>query len=246
MICGFMPVSLADYPGLVAATAFVYGCNFRCPYCHNSGILGAGVLSRKNPDFAEGPVRFYRNEEITGYLSSRKKLIDGLCITGGEPTLWKGLKAFAADVKALGLRVKLDTNGSRPDVLEEMIENRLVDYVAMDIKAPIPKYGQFIMDEGDIENVKRSVKILMDHSASGGNPDYEFRTTVHERILGMDDIELMGRWLSGAKRYVLQAYRYSPEVLDADFCGTKPCSPEFLEQSKALVSRYVAEILIRS
>lgn len=245
MICGFMPVSLLDYPGLVAATAFVYGCNFRCPYCHNSGILGQGVVQPESPRFADAHVRFCRNEEIIGYLSSRKNLIDGLCITGGEPTLWNGLKEFAADVKALGFRIKLDTNGSRPDLLEEMIENRLVDYVAMDIKAPIHKYRQFAADEADIENVKLSVKILMDNGASGGYPEYEFRTTVHEMILGPDDIESIGMWISGAKRFVLQGYRYSPQVLNAQFCGKKPCSPEFLEKSKAIISGYVKEVLIR-
>jgi pyruvate formate lyase activating enzyme len=240
MICDFMPVSLVDYPGCVAATVFVAGCNFRCPYCHNSSIIGGtGSLLHDSPGG-------YEPGGIIDCLADRKKLIDGICITGGEPTLWQGLKDFAAAIKAEGFKVKLDTNGSRPEVLREILEQGLVDYVAMDVKAPVYMYSLFAPDEEDILNVQKSVDIIMLHGDFGGKIDYEFRTTVHEKILGLHDIEEIGRWLSGAKRYVLQGYKYSPGVLDEDFCGTKPCDVTFLKKASAVISKHFKEVLIRS
>ncbi|MCR4429679.1 MAG: anaerobic ribonucleoside-triphosphate reductase activating protein [Tepidanaerobacteraceae bacterium] len=256
MICDFMPVSLADYPGCVAATVFVWGCNFRCPYCHNSSIIRSESGFPYNPayegeelnasfEMQNAPGR-YAQGEVIGYLAAKKKLIDGICITGGEPTLWPDLKNFAAAIKALGFKVKLDTNGSRPGVLRDILEQGLADYVAMDVKAPIYRYSLFAPDEKDILNVQKSVDIIMLHGAFGGKIDYEFRTTVHEKILELHDIEEIGRWLSGAKRYVLQGYKYSPGVLDEDFCGTKPCGVTFLKEASAVVAKHFEEVLIRS
>jgi len=257
MICDFMPVSVADYPGNVAATIFISGCNFRCPYCHNSSIIehnsGFAGLSRRPKDETAGSygpdenaAAYLKHEEIIDYLEERKKLIDGVCITGGEPTLWPGLKGLMSEIKALGFKVKLDTNGTRPRILEELMEEGLADYVAMDIKAPVYKYRLFALDEKDILNVQKSAEVILSHGAPGGKTDYEFRTTVHGKILGFRDLEEIGRWLSGAKRYVLQGYKHSPEVLDQDFCGTRPCDVSFLNEARTVLSKYFQEVLIRS
>lgn len=257
MICDFMPVSVADYPGNVAATIFISGCNFRCPYCHNSSIIGyksgfAGLNHIRKDETesrygtGENASGYLKHEEIIDYLEERKKLIDGVCITGGEPTLWPGLKGLMSEIKALGFKVKLDTNGTRPMVLEELMEEGLIDYVAMDIKAPVYKYRLFALDERDILSVQKSVDVIMFYGAPGGKIDYEFRTTVHEKILGFRDLEEIGRWLSGAKRYALQGYKHSSEVLDEDFCGTKPCDVSFLNQVKTVISKYFKEVSIRS
>jgi pyruvate formate lyase activating enzyme len=227
MIYDFIPVSFIDYPGKIAATVFVSGCNFRCPYCHNSSLISVkeGICDKT---------------DIFKYLKNRKGRIDGICITGGEPTLWKGLKNFIERVKALDLCVKLDTNGSRAEKLKELINEDLIDYIAMDIKAPLNKYGFFSNNESDISNVKQSVEIIK-NSGKG----YEFRTTVNEKILSIEDFISISKWLSPAKRYVLQGYKYNDDVLDKKLCGTKPCKTEFLEKIKKIFESNVQEVLIR-
>lgn len=229
MIYDMMPVSVADYPGIVAATVFVSGCNFKCPYCHNSSIINTAV---------EGLID---EKDITGYLVKRKGLIDGVCVTGGEPTLWPGLAEFIEKVKGMGLKIKLDTNGARPVVIKKLLAQNSVDYIAMDIKSPLKKYGLFVNDENDIPRIKESADIIM-----GSGIKYEFRTTVHQKILDMDDFEEIGRWLSGAPRYVIQGYKYSDDVLDKEFCGSTPCDIHYLEDIKNLISSYFGEVLIRA
>lgn len=228
MIYDYMPVSTVDYPGKIATTIFISGCNFRCPYCHNGSIV-----------FAK-PAR-YKADDILRYLMSRKNLIDGVCITGGEPTLWKGLKSLMALIKSSGFSVKLDTNGSRPDVLEEIIAENMVDYIAMDVKAPIEGYRAFLIRYSDEEKIRRSVEIIK----KATNIDYEFRTTVHPKLLSIDDIRKIGIWLKGSKKYVLQGYRYSPDVLDPEFCGKGYCDSAYLEKAKEAVVEYFDNVEIR-
>lgn len=228
MIYDFIPVSLVDFPGKISATAFISGCNFKCPYCHNSWLIPVREGIRDEKDFFK-------------YLKSRTGLIDGVAITGGEPTLWKGLKDFIKDIKSLKFSVKLDTNGSRPDALKELIDDGLIDYIAMDIKAPINKYGIFAKNESDIDKIKESVEII-----KNSHTDYEFRTTVNDKILCLEDFILISKWLSGSKRYVLQAYKYSNDVLDRKISGAKACNPEFLKQIKEMMANKIEEILIRA
>lgn len=229
MIYDLMPVSMADYPGHVAATIFVSGCNFCCPYCHNSSLIKA---------VDEGRI----SEEISlSYLIKRSNLLDGVCITGGEPTLWGGLEGFIKRIKEIGFKVKLDTNGARPEVLKRLISGGLVDYVAMDIKAPLNKYHFFVKDKSDILRVNKSAELLMSSGLG-----YEFRTTVHEKLLNVDDFEEIGEWLKGAERYVIQGYKYSDDILNKDFCGVSPCSIDYLEHIKRKVERYFGEVLIRA
>jgi len=228
-IYDFMPVSLSDYPGVVACTVFLPGCNFRCPYCHNGPL----VLERP-----EGRVP---ESVLFDYLEKRRKLVDGVCVTGGEPTLWNDLGAFLEKLKGKGLKVKLDTNGSRPDALKEFLKDGLVDYVAVDIKAPPAGYALFTERKEDVEGVIKTVELL-----KVSQVEYEFRTTVHEKILSLEDIKAIAWWLSGAKRYTLQGYRYSEGVLDVDFCGKKPCDRAFLEKAMEEISEHFAEVLVRN
>ncbi|SHM66878.1 pyruvate formate lyase activating enzyme [Caldanaerovirga acetigignens] len=229
LIYDFMPVSLSDYPGVVACTVFLPGCNFRCPYCHNGPLVKQCIGGKVSESI------------LFEYLEKRRNLVDGVCITGGEPTLWSDLGEFLKELKNRGLKVKLDTNGSQPEIVKELIQKGLVDYVAVDIKASPEKYSLFTKYKEHIEGVLKTVELVKTSSV-----DYEFRTTVHERILSLEDIKAIARWLSGAKRYVLQGYRYSEGVIDPEFCGKKPCDKAFLERAKEEISEYFGEIVIRS
>jgi pyruvate formate lyase activating enzyme len=227
MIYDLMPVTLADYPGKVAATVFVSGCNFRCPYCHNSSLIKVQPPRRTAND-------------ILDYLSHRRHLLDGICITGGEPTLWDGLKDFIVSVKSEGLAVKLDTNGSRPDVLADLLNKGFLDYIAIDIKAPLTKYGDFVVLQEDIFNVKKSINIIM-----GSDIEYEFRTTVNQNLMRAEDFIDIANCIAGARKYVLQPYKYSDGVLNKYICGTKPCDPDFLKQAKADIINLLPSTVIR-
>lgn len=220
-IRGLQKISLLDYPGKIAAIVWVGGCNYRCPFCYNRDL----VLNPQNlPKISE--------EEVLGYLAGRREWIDGLEITGGEPTLQEDLPEFLKKVKELGFSTKLDTNGSNPEVLERLIRENLVDYVAMDVKAPLnqEKYSRAIglpvESQGIIEQVKRSISILV-----GSNGiDYEFRTTVVPGLLDREDILLIAEELRGAKKYCLQQYKRDTPLVDETFRTITPYSIKELEE----------------
>jgi len=184
---GLQKTTLVDYPGKIAATVFTIGCNFRCPYCHNPELV-LPSLTQMQPKLTE--------EEILDFLAEKNKFLEALCITGGEPTLNPDLKDFIKKVKALGYLVKLDTNGSLPKVLKDLIDNRLVDYVAMDIKAPPEKYNLLTLGDISIEKIQESIDIL-----KKGKVDYEFRTTVAPILLEEEDILKIANWIKPAKTY---------------------------------------------
>ena len=179
MISGLQKMTLLDYPGKVACTVFLQGCNFRCPFCHNSDLLG-----KEGPETI--PV-----ETLMTFLKKRVGLLDAVCITGGEPTLQKDLGSLIRQIKALGFLVKLDTNGSRPQVLKALVEEGLVDYVAMDIKNSPSRYGETVgLPNMELSGVEESIRYLLeDHVA------YEFRTTVAEELHDEASMEEMGAWL---------------------------------------------------
>ena len=179
MISGLQKMTLLDYPGKVACTVFLQGCNFRCPFCHNSDLLG-----KEGPETI--PV-----ETLMTFLKKRVGLLDAVCITGGEPTLQKDLGPLIRQIKALGFLVKLDTNGSRPQVLKALVEEGLVDYVAMDIKNSPSRYGATVgLPNPDLSGVEESIRYLLeDHVA------YEFRTTVADELHDEASMEEMGAWL---------------------------------------------------
>ena len=197
-IQGFQKTTLLDYPENVAATVFLGGCNMRCPFCHNMDIV----------ETSSGPV--YSDEDILKFLSTRRGILDGVCITGGEPTLYEQLPSFIGLIKNLGLKVKLDTNGTNPEMLRSLIEGGLIDYAAMDIKSSFPNYGKACgIDNIRLAPIKDSIDILIN-----GNIEYEFRTTAVEEYLFPEAVTDIGTMLRGAKRYYLQGYVESEYVPD--------------------------------
>jgi pyruvate formate lyase activating enzyme len=201
-IVGLEKNSLVDYPGKIAAVVFTPGCNLDCYYCHNRVLLGK-----------QGCQNLISKVELFEFLKKRKGLLDGVVVSGGEPTLQKGLREFMSSLKNLGFSVKLDTNGSNPEQVQDLIEHALVDYVAMDIKAPFSKYRQicgqdslFGTDEIFLDKVKESIRLLL-----SGKVAYEFRTTFIPELT-QDDIIEVAKAISGAQLYVLQQYRLPPEL----------------------------------
>ena len=227
MIKGLQTLTLLDYPGKVACTVFTGGCNFRCPFCHNGGIV-------LNP----GAEPSIPSEKVFDLLKKRRGVLEGVCITGGEPTLWKGLWDFAKEVKALGYSVKLDTNGTDPDLMHKLILAGVVDYVAMDIKNSPQKYAETVGVRGfNIQPVKDSVRILMQ-----GTAGYEFRTTVVKGMHTPQDIVEIGKWIQGAQKYFIQPYRASDLVIDPS-CE-RPSHGE-LEALLAAARQYVPQAELR-
>ena len=206
-ICGFQKMTMLDYPGKVACTVFTGGCNLRCPFCHNAMLV---------TDIDENAV--YAEDEILSYLNKRKGIIDGVCITGGEPLLQKDIGDFLVKVKETGMPVKLDTNGSYPEKLRELVSRGLVDYVAMDIKNSKEKYPLTVGLPGyDIGKIEESVEFLM-----SGAVDYEFRTTVVREFHTAEDIVKITEWIAGAKRYFLQGFVDSGNLIGSGMSALRP------------------------
>lgn len=198
-IHGLLKLTLLDYPTKTACTLFTAGCNFRCPFCHNGSL----VLNKAE----EIP-----QDEIFAFLKKRQGLLDGVCITGGEPLLNPDITDFIKKVRELGYSVKLDTNGSFPDRLIELAEEGLIDYVAMDIKSSPEGYAKAVgIKNYDISPIDRSIKFLL-----SGKVDYEFRTTAVKGLHELSDFEKIGEWIKGAKRYFIQNYRTSHDILCPD------------------------------
>lgn len=201
---GMQKLTLLDYPDKTACTLFTRGCNFKCPFCHNAALI---EVTNTTP--------VLDSREILAFLRNRQRLLDGVCISGGEPLLHQGLAKFIGEVKALGLLVKLDTNGSMPHRLIELVREGLVDYVAMDIKNRPEKYAETIgFLEYDLEPVKQSVAFLLK-----GTVAYEFRTTVVRELHTLDDLMAVASWLLGARKYYLQGFIDSGNVLAGGLSG---------------------------
>ena len=198
IIKGLQKLTLLDFPERIACTVFLGGCNFRCPFCHNASL----VL----PDRAGGDIS---EDELFAHLEARRGRISGVCISGGEPTLHKELPEFIKRIKARGLAVKLDTNGYRPDVIESLISEGLLDYVAMDIKSSPDGYCAAVgIENFDLAPIKKSVSILM-----RGEVDFEFRTTVARELHTENDIRAIGEWLRGGEKFFLQSFKNSGDIL---------------------------------
>jgi len=198
IIAGHQKLTLIDYPGRIATTVFTAGCNFRCPFCHNPELISGIDMS----------VGEKTEKEFFEYLKKRKGKIDGVCITGGEPTIQKDIVEFIKKVSDAGYFVKLDTNGLRPDVIKKLLDLRLLDFIAMDIKNQLSRYDETVGVKVDKERIKLSVELIM---RSGIN--YEFRTTVVPGIHTEDDFLEIAKWIRGAKSYYLQSYREG-KILD--------------------------------
>lgn len=229
LICGLQKTTLLDYPGHVAATIFTGGCNFRCPFCHNSNLLDPSEFP---------PEQIFTEEEVLAFLKKRRSVLEGVCITGGEPTLQPDLSDFIRQIRRLGLLVKLDTNGSRPDILQSLLEEGLLDYVAMDIKSSPSHYAEAAgTDAVPLSAVRESVLLLRN-----GRIPYEFRTTVVRELHSADDFREIGAWLAGDSAYYLQNYRDSEQVLDRRFSSYKK---EELENFRQLLLPFLPRTELR-
>lgn len=226
-ICGLNKTTLLDYPGKIAATVFLGSCNFRCPFCHNSSLV---LHAATEPELSR--------EEVLNFLKKRQGILDGVCITGGEPTLAQELPEFLQQIKELGYDIKLDTNGSRPRVLKELAEQGLIDKIAMDIKTCPEKYGKLTgLRYPDLESIGESVDFLLN-----GKMDYEFRTTVVKELHTEEDFVSIGQWIKGAKAYYLQAYKDSEEVLQPGFHSY---TLEELQHFQSILKKHLPLVEIR-
>lgn len=227
LISGLQKLTLLDYPQKVAATIFTPGCNFRCPFCHNASLV-----------IDPGNAQIISEQDVMKFLDSRKGILDGVCITGGEPLMHKDIGNFIEKVKKLGYLVKLDTNGSYFDRMKELVDSNLVDYIAMDIKNSPEKYEITAAATPDmLEQIKKSVAFLLE-----GKVDYEFRTTVVREFHKEDDFLSIGKWIEGAKSYILQNFEDSEDVIQS---GLSSVGHNKLQTFADIVRPFVRSVHIR-
>ncbi|WP_054935647.1 anaerobic ribonucleoside-triphosphate reductase activating protein [Moorella stamsii (nom. illeg.)] len=229
-IRGIQLTSLVDFPGEVCTTVFYGGCNFRCPWCHNADlVLRPFTLPEISP------------EEVLNLLSRRRSWVQAVCITGGEPSLAPGLEEFIRSLKSCGFKVKLDTNGTHPGILARLLTDGLLDYVAMDVKAPPEKYNLLAGTKVDLESVRESIAFIKNSRIA-----YEFRTTVVPGLLLEQDLLAIGRLLRGARRYVLQQYQPAGTLLDADFQALRPYPGATLQSMAQKLHSFIHKVDIRN
>lgn len=233
MICGLQKMTLLDFPGKIACTVFLGGCNFRCPFCHNSEL------------FMGKPEKLMEDEDFFKFLKSRKGLLDGVCVSGGEPTLYKNLPQFLARIKEMGFLVKLDTNGSRPEIVKELVEKHLVDYIAMDVKNSPAMYAQTVgLESMDLAPIEESLRFLI-----GGNVPYELRTTLVAQLHDAASIQDMGVWLGSLvtglkpKRLFLQSFVDRDTVL---FAGLSAPEADTTAEFAKILEPFVGAVTIRN
>lgn len=229
-IGGLQKTTLIDFPGRIAATIFLCGCNFRCPWCYSSELVLPEKI-KNQPKITE--------KEFFKFLKSRKELLEGVVVCGGEPTINKDLPNFAREIKSLGFLVKIDTNGSNPQMLKNLIDKKLIDYVATDIKGPKGKYSQLTGIKADIKKIQKSIDILREDKV-----DYEFRSTIVPSLHTKEDVIEMAKWISGAKRYYLQNFR-SEKTIDPNFEKIEPYPQEFLLEIQKIISPFFETCQIR-
>ena len=215
LLKGLQKLTLLDYPGKIACTVFTGGCNFRCPFCHNASLVIGERLNMSET---------LPTEDFFAFLEKRKNRLEGVCVSGGEPTLQPDFLSFLLDIKKMGFLVKLDTNGYRPDLLKRAVSEGLVDYVAMDIKNSKESYGKTVgISDFDVSPICESVDFLM-----SGGVDFEFRTTLVKELHSEADIISIGKWIAGAPRYFLQTFTDSGDLICSDFGGYDKNQTEYL------------------
>lgn len=221
-IGGLQKLSLIDFPGKTAATIFLIGCNFKCPYCQNPELVDPERIKNQS---AISETDFFK------FLDERKSFLDGVCITGGEPTIHKDLVDFIKKIKKKGFLIKLDTNGSNPNMLEKLLNAKLLDFIAMDIKVNIPDFNKKIAQKS-IDLIKKS------------GIDYEFRITVVPTIVEEKDIEEIGKWLKGIKKFALQQFQ-NKKVLDKSFRKIKPYPDQIFRDFQKILKKYIKDVELR-
>jgi len=227
-IGGLQRVSLIDYPGLISAVVFLQGCNFKCSYCHNPELVDPSLFQP-----------CLRENDIFDFLETRKGKLDAVSITGGEPTLQDKLPAFIKQIRKMGFAVKMDTNGSQPKVIKNLLADKLLDFIAMDIKAPLEKYKEIVKTPVKVDSIKESIDLILKAKIP-----HEFRTTIVESQLGENDILQIGKLIAGADHYVLQNF-VSKKTLDKKFLKEKPFSDEKLQKIKSRLEQQIPSVTIR-
>ena len=224
---GFEKFTLVDYPGKIACVVYTIGCNFHCPYCHNPELVNETVETR------------IPENEVFDFLDTRKGMLEGVVITGGEPTMHDDLPRVIKEMKDRGFLVKLDSNGTRPSMLRDLLREGLVDYVAMDIKSPLALYGQTVARPVDTEAIQESIDILMNSPV-----EYEFRTTVVKGILSKEDLLQIGKEIKGAKRYFLQKF-IPTKILNPQLKRKVSYSDAEMKEFQTMLNDYVDYCAIR-
>ncbi len=227
-IGGLQKLTLIDFPKRIACTVFLRGCNYRCLFCHNPELVVPEVIEKHLP---------IPEKDFFQFLKEKKQWLEGVCIGGGEPTVHQGLPDFCKKIKTLGYQIKIDTNGSNPEMLRNLIEKNLVDYIAMDIKGPKGKYPKIVGFKNCSKNyllnkIEESVSILKEDKV-----DYEFRTTVVPKLLTKNDIIKIVHWLAPAKKYVLQNF-HKERTIDPQFSQIEPYPEEFLFSLQKIISPF--------
>lgn len=226
LIKGLQKTTLLDYPTKVASTIFTGGCNFRCPFCHNASLVTH--IDTEN---------IFSEEEILSYLKRRKGILDGVCITGGEPLLQKDIFEFCKSVKEIGLLIKLDTNGSCPNELKKLLDADLIDYIAMDIKNSPSLYARTCGVPEPPQGITESVEMIMNSGV-----DYEFRTTIVRELHNKESITELCQWIQGAKKYYLQCFKDSGDLIES---GYSAYSEAELEELLAIAKIYIPSAQLR-
>ena len=234
-IGGLQKLTLIDYPGELAATIFTQGCNFRCHFCYNPLLVVPYKGSKQKNHHTQ-----ICEDDLFVFLKKRRDKLDAIVISGGEPTIHKDLPEFIKKIRYLGYKVKLDTNGTNPEMLVNLIKEKLIDYIAMDIKAPIKKYGETINAPIDLSNILKSVKIIM-----SSNIPYEFRTTVVPKLLKEDDIRAMGKMIKGVSKWYLQKFKPDADLLNKDYKKEKTYTDNELKKLALIGSDYVEVCEVR-
>jgi len=227
-IGGLQKVSLIDYPGKISAIVFTQGCNFRCPYCHNPELVDHELYQPCLPE-----------KDILGFLATRQGKLDAVTITGGEPTLQEDLIPFIQKIHNLGFAVKLDSNGSQPDVLASLIQKKLLDFIALDVKAPAEKYQSVVQAPVVVDFIRESIRLVLK-----AKMPHEFRTTVVASGLAPKDILAIGREIDGAKRYALQKFQPA-RTLNEKYIEEKTYSDEEFLKIKKQLEKHIPLIIIR-
>ncbi len=226
VIGGIQKFSTVDYPGFVVAAVFTVGCNMRCGYCHNPEL----VLPEQ---YAEG----IPEEAIFTFLASRRGKLDGVAISGGEPTMQADLPSFIRRCKEMGFRVKLDTQGTNPEMLRDLLDEKLVDFIAMDVKGPREKYSQIAARPVDMNAIDESIRLIK-------TIDHEFRTTIVKGQLEVNDFEKIGQMVDGAKRFALQYFIPSGNLVSQQFRHRQSFSDEEMVAAKKIMIQHVKECVV--
>ncbi len=249
IIGGLQKFSLIDYPHKISAIIFTIGCNFRCPFCHNPELVNPELYPEKIP-----------KNNVFEFLESRREKLDAVVISGGEPTLHKDLYQFISKLKSMGFLIKLDTNGTYPNILNRLIKDNLLNYIAMDIKGSLDRYEEIVTTKVNLENIKDSINIILSLDKSSKTKDilnkktyykspdtkinYEFRTTVLPKFHNEDEIHKIGKLVNGAKLFILQKF-YPSKTLDLKFLKENQFSDDRMLKFKKILENYVQKCLIR-